>query len=386
MVIKRGFKFKLKTTEEQASLLHSWVGHVRFVWNKALDLNLTRLAQRQPLLWYEELDFWSKQWKRSTEYHFLKEVPAHCLQQKLRDLQRAFRDAFDTTQPNKRLPVFKKRGDGDSIRFPEPKHIRIEGNRIKLPKIGWLRFFKSREIQGAIRNVTITRHAGQWYLSVQTEMTVPDPVHPATTIVALDRGIEVFAALSTGKMYAPLNAFKKQQDKLARLQRRLARKQRFSSNWKKLKKRIARLHHKIAQCRLDFLHKLSTRLSQSHAMIVLEDLQIKNMSRTAKGDLDNPGKHVRQKSGLNRSILDQGWGRFGELLTYKQHWRGGNVLKVPPHYTSQRCPECEYTHAQNRVSRAEFRCQKCHYERHADIVGAINILAAGQAQLAVSSG
>lgn len=99
MLIKKAYKFRLKPSEQQAKLMHNYAGHCRFLWNKILSLNLYRLEKKQPLIWYHEADYWTKLWKASDEYGFLKEVPAHCLQQKLKDLDRAFKDAFDKTSP-----------------------------------------------------------------------------------------------------------------------------------------------------------------------------------------------------------------------------------------------------------------------------------------------
>ena len=124
-MIKKAYKFRLKPTAVQAQWLHQYAGHTRFVWNKALAMNLNRLKAKQPILYYQELDFWSKLWKQSDEYGFLKECPAHLIQQKLKDLERAFKDAFDKKQPNKRLPTFKRRGTDDGFRFPAPNHITI---------------------------------------------------------------------------------------------------------------------------------------------------------------------------------------------------------------------------------------------------------------------
>ena len=112
----------------------------------------------------------------------------------------------------------------------------------------------------------------------------------------------------------------------------------YSQNWKKQQRRIAQLDIRIANCRHDFLHKLSTEISKNHAVICVEDLQVRNMSRSAKGTMEEPGKHVAAKSGLNKAMLDQGWGMFRQMLEYKQAWRGGELLAVPPRYTSQECP------------------------------------------------
>ena len=165
-------------------------------------------------------------------------------------------------------------------------------------------------------------------------------------------------------------------------QRQLSRKVKFSNNWQKQKRKIQRLHSCIANIRRDYLHKVTTAVSKNHAMIVIEDLKVSNMSKSAAGSVSQPGRNVRAKSGLNRSILDQGWYEMRRQLEYKQLWRGGQVLAVPPAYTSQRCACCGHTAKENRLSQSKFRCQACGYTANADVNGARNILAAGHAVLA----
>jgi len=382
MKIRKAYKFRLKPDDAQRAKLENYVGACRFLWNKVLRLNLDRLSSKQHLMWYQEADFWSKQWKASDEYGFLKAVPAHCLQQKLKDLSRAFTDAFDKTQPLKRLPRFKKRGVHDSIRFPEPKQITLNNRRIKLPKLGWLGFFKSQAMIGDIKNATVSKEAGQWYVSVQVEHVMVTPIHTATSCLGIDVGINRFASCSDGNVFESPDAFKAWRKRLACAQRQLARKKKFSMNWRKQQTRIQKIHRKIARIRHDFLHKLSTRLCKRHALVVVEDLKISNMSRSASGTLDSPGRHVSAKSGLNQSILDQGWGEFRRQLAYKLKWLGGELLAVNPKYTSQRCNGCGYTDKANRKSQAEFECIACGHIDHADMNAAKNILAAGHAVLA----
>lgn len=152
--------------------------------------------------------------------------------------------------------------------------------------------------------------------------------------------------------------------------------------WQKQKRKIQCLHSRIANIRRDYLHKVTTTVSKNHAMIVIEDLKVSNMSKSAAGTVSQPGRNVRAKSGLNRSILDQGWYEMRRQLEYKQLWRGGQVLAVPPAYTSQRCACCGHTAKENRLSQSQFRCQVCGYTANADVNGARNILAAGHAVLA----
>ncbi len=115
---------------------------------------------------------------------------------------------------------------------------------------------------------------------------------------------------------------------------------------------------------------------------MLEDLKVSNMSRSAKGTHEEPGRNVKAKSGLNKSILDQGWSMFADMLEYKQAWRGGEVIYVSPHHTSQTCPKCSHVSADNRLSQSDFECTACRYKNNADVVGAMNILARGHRVLA----
>ena len=162
----------------------------------------------------------------------------------------------------------------------------------------------------------------------------------------------------------------------------MSRKTRFSNNWKKAKARIQKIHACIGNARRDYLHKTSTAISQNHAMVCIEDLHVRNMSRSAAGSTEKPGKNVRAKSGLNRSILDQGWYEFSRQLHYKLAWNGGWLVAVPPRNTSRTCPYCGHISAHNRRSQARFECVESGFEENADVVGAINVLRAGHARFA----
>ena len=357
--------------------LTRFCGSSRFLWNKCLALNLERLEKGQSILWYQELAFWLTLWKQSDEYGFLKECPSQVFQQKIRDLERAFKDCFDKTQPLKRLPVFKKKGRGDGIRFPQG--FKIVGRRIFLPKLGWIGFYKSRQISGKIKNITISKRGERWYASIQVEQMIEIPRHPSDSEIGIDAGIICFAAFSDGTTIEGVNIFRRHQDRLAKEQRKLSRKQKGSQNWKKQKKKISGLHHTITNARKDFLHKLSTKISKSQARVYVESLQIRNMSASARGTLEDTGRNVKAKSGLNKSILDQGWYEFHRLLQYKLDWQGGSLVEVDYRNTSQRCSCCGHTEKRNRKSQEIFKCLNCGHEENADVNAAINILTAGQA-------
>lgn len=379
--VRKAYKFRIKTTKEIEGKLIRFCGSARFLWNKSLAMNLDRLENKQALCWYNELAFWLTLWKRSDEYAFLRDCPSQVMQQKLRDLDRAFRDSFDKRQPLKRIPVFKKRGSGDGIRFPQG--FKIEGRRIFLPKIGWVGFHKSCKIEGKVKNITVSNKSGRWFVSIQVEQMMDIQQHSSSdSEIGIDAGIKCFAAFSDGTMVQGVTSFRRHEDQLAREQRRLKQKQRGSKNWKKQKRKISRLHHKIANVRMDFLHKLSTWISKSHARVYVEELKIQNMSASARGTIDDPGSGVKAKSGLNKSILDQGWGEFRKQLDYKLWWQGGRLIKVDFRYTSQTCSCCGYTAKENRLSQAVFVCLACGYEENADVNAAKNILTVGQTGMA----
>jgi putative transposase len=282
------------------------------------------------------------------------------------------------------FPRFKKKGQHDSFRYPDPKQFKLnqDNSRIFLPKLGWLRYRNSREVLGELRNVTVSHSSGKWFVSVQTQREVEQPVPTATSAIGIDVGIARFATMSDASFIAPLNSFKKHQQRLARYQRRISRKIKFSSNWKKAKAKVQKIHTGIANARKDFLHKATTTVSQNHALVCIEDLQVRNMSRSSKGNSEQHGRMVKQKSGLNRSILDQGWGEFRRQLDYKLLWNGGMLLAVPPHNTSRTCPCCGHVSKNNRPTQARFLCVDCGYENNADVVGAINVLERGYRLLA----
>lgn len=374
----QGYQFRLEPKPEQAEHLDQSLGANRFVWNKLLAMNLFRLEQRQPLLWYQEMAWWITFWKQSEEYGFLANAPSQSLQQTAKALDRAFKDAFDKNQPNKRIPNFKRLGKNEAgIHYPQGFALDQGNAVIKLPKTRWVKYRNSRKIEGTVKNVTISRKAGRYTVSVQAEREVDHPYHPATRAIGVDMGVTRFATLSDGQVIEPINSFKKLAKKLATAQRRLKHKTKFSANWQKQKQRINRIHSTIAHVRTDFLHKTSTDISKNHAMIVIEDLNVSAMSKSARGTVDQPGKQVRQKSGLNRSILDQGWGEFRRQLEYKQNWLGGWVMAVPAHHTSQTCPCCSHVSKENRQTQSRFVCVECGFAENADVVGAMNILERG---------
>lgn len=368
MQIRKGYRYQLKTNRTMHARCVRFAGACRFVWNKILAINEHRYYAGVPRLSYADACALVAWWRQSEEYGWLQQVHSQVLQQCLKDLERAYTNLFARRAAP---PRYRKKFLADSFRYPQG--FKVDGRQVYLPMIGWVKFWHSRVMDGTVKNVTISRHGQHWFVAFQVEIDVPDPVHPATAHVGIDLGIATFAAFSTGQLHPPLNAYRTHAAKKARMQRTLAGMVKYSQNWKKQQQRIARLDIRIANCRHDFLHKLSTETSKNHAVIGLEDLQVRNMSKSARGTVDEPGRNVAAKSGLNKAILDQGWGTFRRMLEYKQLWLGGEVIAVPPRYTSQECPQCHHSCKENRPQQALFLCVACGYANHADVVGAINI-------------
>jgi putative transposase len=377
----QAYKFEVKPTGEQQRDMRCYAGACRFVFNKALALQKANYDIGGKFIGYVDMAKQLTAWRNGTETPWLKDAPVHPLQHALKDLDRAYKNVFTKRA---HFPRFKKKGQSDSFRYPDPKQIKLDqaNSRIFLPKLGWIRYRNSRDVLGVVRNVTVSGKQCKWFVSIQTEREVELQVHPSTAIVGIDMGIARFATLSDGRYLEPLNSFKRHEQALAKAQRALSRKQKFSHNWKKTKAKVQKIHARVGNARRDYLHKATTTISQNHATVCIEDLQVRNLSKSASGTTETPGKNVSAKSGLNKAILDQGWFEFRRQLEYKLAWNGGQLIVVPPRNTSRTCPCCGHVAKENRVSQARFACVACGFEENADRVGAINVLRAGHARLA----
>jgi putative transposase len=365
MLVQKAFRYELMPVGEDCRRFSRFAGTKRYVWNAAL---------KQPkYLGYAHNCGLLPELKK--EHPWMKDIHSQVLQQSLKDLDTAFKNFFEgrAAHPKEK----KKFKCQDSFRFPQ--HFKIEeGNsRICLPKIGWVLYRKSGRLRGVAKNITISRHGDKWFASIQTEFEVAEPVHKSTSKVGVDLGIVVFAADSNGKAIEPLNAAKKHAARLRRYQRAMARKVKFSKNWKKAKNKVAKTHLHIANFRKDFLHKLTTEQAKTHSLISIEDLKVSNMSRSAAGTVEEPGVTVRQKAGLNRAILDQGWSEYRRQLEYKMAWAGGRFVAVPAMNTSRTCSGCGHVSKENRKTQSSFLCVNCGLAANADLNAAINILGRG---------
>lgn len=375
MLIQKCYAFRLETTPHQAATFARWAGTCRYLYNLALE-------QRRD--WYRpgrKFSYSQQQLELTAlraEVDWIRETPIDALRNVLWSLDGAYQ-RFNLGIAG--YPQNRRKNAKDSFSFFGAVYLgfkRLNRNRgaVRIPKLGWIKFVGYMPLGGELGGITIRRRGRHWYVIARWRTDIADPAPSILPPVGIDRGIAVFAALSTGHTVAPLNAFKRIEDWLAKAQRRLARKTKFSANWKKQKAKITKLHEHAANARKDFLHKVSTEIAKNHGVVKIEKLRVHNMSASAKGTVENPGRNVKQKSGLNRSILDQGWSMFATMLKYKLAERGGELLEVDPAYTSQTCSGCGTIDKASRKDQATFECTACGHADNADLNAAKNILQA----------
>jgi putative transposase len=299
-------------------------------------------------------------------------------QQALRDFAQAMQNFFNGTH---RRPKWRKAGVHEGFRQVglKPRHVERLNRRfarVWVPKVGWVRFRLSRPVPPGVKSYRVTRdRAGRWHVAFAH---IPDPVSGPgdCSVIGVDRGVVVSAALSTGEMLHAPRLTPGESKRLKVLQQRLARAERGSNRREKTKRAIAKLKARERDRRKDWVEKTTTDLARGFDVIRVEALEVRAMTRSARGTVEQPGVRVSQKRGINRAISRSGW---GQLVTRLQHKASGRVEQVPAAYTSQRCSACGHAAPGNRKSQAVFECQACTAGRcNADVNAARNI-AAGRA-------
>jgi len=371
-------RYRLAPTATQAAVLRDHCAHARFVWNLAVEQQSHWRPGRKSAPSYLE------QCRQLTQaragYDWLRHGSQMVQQQALRDFAQAMANFFADTH---RRPTWRKaeRDEGFRIVAVKPGHVRRLSRKTGeawIPKAGWVRFHWSRAIPAGVKSYRVTLdRAGRWHIAFAA---IPLPIAPPSTgsVVGVDRGVAVSAALSTGEMLTVPRLSPAKQRRLCRLQRRLARARRGSKRRARVKLAIAKLRVRDADARKDWVEKISTDLARRFDIIRVEDLSISRMTRSGRGSIARPGQHVRAKTGLNREILRSGWGLLVRRLEDKA---AGRVEKICPAFTSQRCSACGHIAAGSRESQALFRCVACGYACNADVNAARNI-AAGHAATA----
>jgi putative transposase len=371
-------RYRLLPMPAQEAVLRDHCGHARYIWNLAVEQHAQWRPGRTSAPGYRE------QYRQLTEaraeYPWLAAGSQTVQQQALRDFTQAMAAFFDPKNPAGR-PSWRKAGRAEGFRIVgrgrqwDVRRVSRHVGQVWVPKAGWVRFRWSRAAPPGAKSYRVTMdRAGRWHIAFAV-IPAPVPAPGNGQAVGVDRGVAVSAALSTGKMLHAPGLTGRERTRLRRLQRKLACAKRGSNRRGRVRHTIARLRARETDRRKDWAEKTSTDLARRFDLIRVEDLQITNMTRSAKGMRGDPGRNVRQKAGLNRGILGSGWGQLVRRLEDKAP---GRVDKIRPAFTSQRCSACGHVDAKSRESQARFVCTACGFALHADVNAAPNI-AAGHA-------
>jgi len=367
-------RYRLCPSPAQEAVLREHCAQARYVWNLAVEQQSWWRPGRTSAPGYLEQ---CRQLTAARAAHdWLRAGGQMVQQQALRDFAQAMVNFFAGTHGR---PSWRKAGRDEGFRIVavKPRHVRRLSRKtgeVWVPKAGWVRFRWSRAVP-ASRSYRVTRDgAGRWHIAFAA---IPEPIPgPGTDcVIGIDRGVAISAAMSTGELLIVTQLSPARQRRLRRLQRKLARAGRGSGRRARVKLAAARLKARETDTRKDWAEQTSTDLARRFDVIRVEDLKICQMTRSAKGTVEAPGRNIRQKSGLNREILRSGWGLLVERL---EHKAPGRVERVNPAFTSQRCSACGHVAAESRKSQALFACVACGFKLSADVNAAKNI-AAGHA-------
>ena len=366
MEVKRAYRFRFYPTPEQEQNLAKTFGCARFAYNHMLRLRTDAWYKDQKRVGYHETSALLTELKKQPETLWLNEVSSVPVQQSLRHLQTAFGNFF---AKRAKYPTFKSKHDKQAAEYTSSA-FKWDGKALKLAKMDApLNIRWSRTLPKAAKPTTVTVSkdaSGRYFASLLCDDTVM-PKSEVAAQIGIDLGLTHFAILSTGEKIAAPNTFRKNEAKLATLQRRLAKKQKCSANRKKAKRKVARLHAKVADTRRDFLHKLSTRLVNENQVIAIESLAVSNMQKN----------HC-----LAKSISDASWGEFVMQLEYKSLWYGRTLIGIDRWYpSSKRCSDCGHTVPKMPLKVREWTCPECGSIHDRDINAARNVLTAGLAGL-----
>jgi transposase len=359
-------------------VLRDHCAHARFVWNLAVEQNSHWHPGRTGAPGY--LEQCRQLTAARAEHPWLAAGSQTVQQQALRDFTQAMAAFFDRGNPAGR-PSWRKAGRDEGFRIVgrgrqwDVRRVSRNVGQVWVPKVGWVRFRWSRAVPPGVKSYRVRLdRAGRWHIAFAV---IPDPL-PAPgngQAVGVDRGVIASAALSTGELVHVPGLTGPERKRILLLERKLARARRGSNRRRRVRQAIARLKARETDRRRDWVEKTSTRLAREFDVIRVEDLNVRGMTRSAKGTSDKPGRNVRAKAGLNREILRSGWGLLVRRLEDKAV---GRVEKIKPAYTSQRCSACGHVDGRSRESQARFVCTACGFACNADVNAARNI-AAGHA-------
>jgi putative transposase len=385
--VRRSYKFLMRPTAHQQAALTACLDDHRALYNAALEERREAYKRSKVSIRYGDQSAQLKEIRACDPDHARWSFSSQ--QATLRRLDKAFRAFFGRVRAGRTpgFPRFKGRGwfdtvewpkDGDGCRWDsQPEHT--AATFVRLQGVGHVRVHKHRRVSGTVKTISVKREGKRWFVVLSCDEVPTQPLPATGAVVGIDMGVASLVTTSDGEHVANPRHLVASADRLAAAQRDLARKKRGSRRRRKAVARVAALHAKVRRQRLDGAHKTALTLVRDYDVIVHEDLRISNMTRSAAGTIEAPGRNVAQKAGLNRSILDAGWGVFLTILAYKAESAGRELIAVDPRNTSRTCARCGHCAAGNRATQAEFRCTACGNQAHADVNAANNILRAGLA-------
>lgn len=346
----RTYKRKLRLNKEQKQRLCSWIGVCRTVHNMGLEIRKSAYDGKR--MFVHKFALIKQLPELRKEFKWIEDVPAQSLQAAVERMDGAFQHFF---KHNRGYPKWATKRKYKSILF---KDIKVEGHVIRIPKIGRVKMFKEGSIKGTPKTAAVKIEPTGFFIYIVCD-NVPKKFNSENQAIGLDMGISHFCVDSEGGYTSNPKPYLKYQAQLRVQLRALARKKKGSRHWKEQARKVARLHHKIANIRRDFLHKTSTRIAKVYSLVFFEDLKISEMVKNK-----NIAKH----------IMDCGWGMFRDMIEYKTL-----AVFVSPKHTSQECWECKHIAKENRKTQSEFKCVKCGHADNADINAAKNIKSRGTA-------
>ena len=358
-VIQKTYKFRLYPNKEQEKMLANYFGSVRFVYNHFLAKREEQYEKtRKSSNYYEQAKELTAM-KKTEAYSWLNEINSQTLQHALRHLETAYVNFF---KGRAKFPRFHSKKHGGS--FAVPQHFKVEGNRIFIPKFkGGIRFAKSRDVQGELRNMTVSvTPIGKYYVCIMAQVEVDD-LEKTNLSVGIDLGLKDFVVTSNGDRYSSNKFIQKYSKKLATMQKHLSRKKKGSGSWNRQRIKVARLQEKITSCRNDKLHNISVDLIRRYDVVCCEDLNVKGMVKNHH---------------LAKAVSDASWGTFVTMLEYKAKWYGKTLVKIGRFYPSSKtCHHCGHVKDDLSLADRYYTCPNCGELIDRDLNAAKNILDEG---------